>query len=272
MILEVGKAHQRIIREKRKGLGSGTLFEFLDDKPVLDIKFAKIREIDTNTAKHIIKTYEWLGTMSATTSRTFGLYIGNIILGVVCFSLTRAGGNYSLYNKPAICLSRGANIHYAPKNSSSFLIQNALKLLKIENPTYVIAYSDFDSGEIGQVYQSCGWYYLGQFQSIQWVSPDGKRYDMSHHRNLARKEDENFAITKKMNPQIVKGVKKMLKQQGWKIKKGTMRGRYATIIGNNSKEKRIMLKLLKDNKKPYPKRTKKGMLLLESFFEKDLNT
>ena len=252
--MDISKAYQRKIRENREQIGSGTLFEFLEDKPVLDLKYAKVKEIDSSTAKQVIKNYEWLGTMSATTDISFGLFIDNIILGVVCFSNSRAGGQYTLFKKPAICLSRGACVHYSPKNSSSFLIQNALRQIKVDKPTYVVAYSDFESGEIGQVYQSCSWYYLGEFQSIQWMSPDRRKYDMAHHRNIARQIDDKFKETKKLNPEVAKSVKNNLISKGWKIIKGTIRGRYAIVIGNNSKEKREMINLLIQNSKIYPKR------------------
>lgn len=52
----------------------------------------------------------------------------------------------------------------------------------------------------------------------------------------------------------------MLISKGWKIVKGTMRGRYATVIGLNCKEKRDMLEILRKNSKKYPKRQQNDIL------------
>ena len=41
---------------------------------------------------------------------------------------------------------------------------------------------------------------------------------------------------------------------GYKLVDGPTRGKYATIVGNKNKKYREMVKLLKKNSKPYPKR------------------
>jgi len=61
-ILEIGKAHQRIIREKKQSTDTGGMFGY----PVADIKTAVCKEITYEQAKTIILEYEWLGTMGTT--------------------------------------------------------------------------------------------------------------------------------------------------------------------------------------------------------------
>jgi len=114
-ILEIGKAHQRKIRDAKQFTDSGGLFGYPQNP---DIKQATLGEIDYQTAKRIIEEYEWLGTMG-TTQFHYGIYFEGVCGGVVCFGYfqamnTNSGGHpYApyigeKYADKGIQLSRGA--------------------------------------------------------------------------------------------------------------------------------------------------------------------
>lgn len=230
----------------------GAWWEDLDLSP----QNAEVTEIDFQTAKDIITKYEWLGTMPAGAFLCVGLFFDGHIAGVEVFTESKPGGKYTLFKQPATCLARGCCVHWAPNWASSFLIARALKILNEYykgEPRFVVAYSDWEAGEIGKVYQATNWFYLGHEYKYEWRDPKGKRYDEKHHRDLAKIRDkEYFKKHKKLRPEVPQQIKQELFEQGWKRKK-TMRGRYATVIGNNGKKKRELIKMLKEKSKPYPK-------------------
>jgi hypothetical protein len=62
----------------------------------------------------------------------------------------------------AICLARGACVHWAHPHAASFLISRGCKLAELKFGWKIFyAYSDPTAGEIGTVYQACNWLYLG---------------------------------------------------------------------------------------------------------------
>ena len=67
---------------------------------------------------------------------------------------------------PALCLQRGACVHYAPHNARSFLINRACRLvyrLDQKSPLLcLLQLGDPEAGEYGGVYQASNWTYLGQ--------------------------------------------------------------------------------------------------------------
>jgi hypothetical protein len=157
------KAHQRVIREHH-ALESDP---FIEEKKVLavSLKNAVVREIERKTAKTIILKYEWLKTMG-TTDFQFGLYFGQHLAGAVCFGRT-AGTNTANsicgkeYTHLVKTLNRGACVHWSHPHSASFLIVRACKLMAKKGFHIFVAYSDPEAGEVGTVYQACGWNHCG---------------------------------------------------------------------------------------------------------------
>jgi hypothetical protein len=63
----------------------------------------------------------------------------------------------------AICLARGACVHWAHPHAASFLIARACKFAHAEFGWKIFyAYSDPTAGEIGTVYRAANWIYLGE--------------------------------------------------------------------------------------------------------------
>jgi hypothetical protein len=252
------KSHQRIIREKKELEKKNDLFgEFWHDLDLTPQK-SRVVEISKETATEIILEYEWLGTMPAGSFLYTGLYIDNILAGVEVFTNVKSGGYYTYLNEPATLLARGACVHWAPKWSNSFLVSKSLKILEQKysgEPRYVIAYSDWEAGELGTIYQACNWFYVGHREMAEWRSPSGKRFDTSHHRDLAKALDKNFKENKKINPEIVKQQYDLLLKKGYYRSK-TMRGTYIYVIGYNGKRKKELIEKIKKIQKPYPKEHK----------------
>jgi hypothetical protein len=148
-------AHQRIIRERKMAEEPRTPARSLDGYTV--------ETVGRVQAASIISKYEWLGTMGRAT-----IFIGLFspireLEGVVCFGHGPAGAIRNLIGSPALCLERGACVHYAPPNAASFLISRACKLIyRLTGVASFFAYGDPMAGEYGAVYQAAGWTYLGQ--------------------------------------------------------------------------------------------------------------
>jgi hypothetical protein len=157
------KAHQRLIREQH-ALEPDPLIE---EKRALaaSLRNATVREITHAEAKTVILRYEWLGNMGVT-DYAFGLYFAEHLAGVVCFGRTAGtktaesvcGEPYAHLVK---VLNRGACVHWAHPHSASFLISQACRLMSWKGYHIFVAYSDPAAGEIGTVYQACGWLYCG---------------------------------------------------------------------------------------------------------------
>jgi len=143
-------AHQRIIRDRAA--------ESAPREPLANLDGCTVSPVTRAQAKPIILRYEWLGTLGRA-KVWYGLHAPDgELLGVVGF-----GGTAPRDLPGSIILERGACVHWAPKNAASFLIRRAVRLAHREHGwTTFVAYADPDAGEIGTVYQACGWSYLGQ--------------------------------------------------------------------------------------------------------------
>ena len=254
----IGKAHQRIIREKKSKEISNDLFGNYWDNINTDIDNGIIKQIDYQTAKKIILEYEWLGTMG-TTQYHYGIFFDGNCAGVVCYGYFQAmnvnsGGHpYApyvgeKYAKQGIQLSRGACVHWSHKHTGSKLIGTTLRLMNQKGYKYVIAFSDPEAGEIGTLYQATNWYYLG--------SGTTKHYNIYFKHNNQIYLDSRD-IWKKHKIAGKRKLEEWLKDEnrsGLYAKVTNPKSRYIYLLGNK-KEKKEMIKTLKDKIKPYPKRT-----------------
>lgn len=173
----VGKAHQRVIRERRAQATDdlfGAWWKGIDT----DIATATIQPISRSLCQEIILEYEWLGCMPAVTWFHFGIFFGRHCGGVVCYGPEysenlgiqareqgRKCADWSKYGYEGrmILLSRGACTHWAHPHSASKLIRGSMKLLP-EKYEVVTATTDEAAGEIGTIYQACGFHYVGSMR------------------------------------------------------------------------------------------------------------
>ena len=111
------------------------------------------------------------------------------------------------------------------------------------------AYSDESAGEIGTVYQACNWYYLGKMagggSQIKFIKPNGEKVTSRHIIKYAKKIDKTC--------NDVTTAREILIKCGWTIDRTKPKAKYAWI-GGNKYERMNLLKNLKYEIKPYPKR------------------
>jgi hypothetical protein len=105
-----------------------------DPRPIMDsLEGCTVEKISFAEAKAITTRYEWLGTMPASPKACYGLKTrGGELIGVAAFGLGPAPESHDLCGQKrradAICLARGACVHWAHPNAASFLISRACKL------------------------------------------------------------------------------------------------------------------------------------------------
>lgn len=167
IILPVGKAHQRLIREQKQKEESA-----LEGTPIwetinTDIKNAVVRPIDRALAKEIVEEYEWLGCLPAICLYYFGIFYDDVCAGVTVFSKDYIEnlGKWDKYHYTGrmLLLSRGVCLHWAHPHSGSKLIMESIKLLPKEIDV-ITATIDQAAGEIGTIYQACNFTYIGSMR------------------------------------------------------------------------------------------------------------
>lgn len=162
------EAYQYKIRKEQEILERNTI-PF--NKNNILLKNTTIKLIDSNIAKEIILKYEWLKSMPLFNKFYFGIYFsieGNDYLGgVVIYSEEYSANKATTWDKfgftnKIILLSRGVCLWWTPKNTASYFIGKTIDWLK-KNTNYKIITATVDpaAGEIGIIYQSLNWYYVG---------------------------------------------------------------------------------------------------------------
>ena len=159
------EAYQFQIRREKK------LIEILDfDYNLLELKNTRIKQINKKTATDVILEYEWLHSMPFANKYFFGIYFiindieylgGVLVFGNEYSENTGAWKKYDFENK-MLLLSRGVCLWWTPKNTASYFISRVCKWTK-ENTEYKIVTATVDkaAGEIGTIYQSLNWNYVG---------------------------------------------------------------------------------------------------------------
>lgn len=232
------KAHQRLIRER----------EAVADPrdPIASLEDCWVQAIAKVDAKSIIDRYEWLGTMGRAVA-TYGLISPDKeILGVAVFGWPSAVESRDVCGREnrelAVCLERGACVHFAPDNAASFLISRAVKLAADEHGWRIFyAYADPEAGEIGTVYQACNWLYIGQGVGRtpgrlreDWRLPDGSILSSRSLRHRKMKRPDAYAA-------------------GWEPIYRHPKHKYVHFEGNRI-ERAALREALRYPVEPYPKR------------------
>ena len=120
---------------------------------------------DYKLVSDFICKYEWLGKMPLMTKYCFIALYKGVVAGAVVFSQPYYNTSIlgDMYNGKELVLSRGACSSWAPKCLNSSLTMHSINYLA-KNTNYCIftAYSDTEAKEVGIIYQSCNFTYLGQ--------------------------------------------------------------------------------------------------------------
>jgi hypothetical protein len=218
-------AHQRMIREemiRRIPRTAGT-----------SLNGYAVETISRDDALPIILHYEWLGSLGKANYFVGLLSPNREIEGVACFGHGPAGDVRNIIGSPALCLERGACVHYAPPNAASFLINAACKLIsRAHGIDRFFAYGDPSAGEYGAVYQAAGWAYLGQ-------GLDGKRGRRYRFMVLPPGRDANDPANWKTTREFRRGGRRMsfseARELGWQIAAREAKHVYATHVGRDRK-------------------------------------
>jgi len=181
IILPVGKAYQRIIREQKeeeeKNSGEPPIWEGINR----DISNAIVKPIERSLAKEIIEEYEWLGCMPAVAYYYFGIFYDGVCAGVTVFSKDYIEnlGHWDKYHYTGrmLLLSRGVCVHWAHPHSGSKLIMESIRQLPAEYDVITVT-TDQAAGEIGTIYQACNFTYIGSMResnpNIKNTKPKGR--------------------------------------------------------------------------------------------------
>lgn len=216
----------------------------------LTLKKAVVRQVSREIAKSIILRYEWLGTMSSS-SLHYGLMFGDYCAGVTCVALRGSGTagpttsrRFGLEQVDMATLCRGACVHWAPQGANSKLVSWTVRLLgKARAGKLLVAYSDADAGEIGTIYQACGWYYVGRtkrHKSSEFVSKDGRVINSQTVGHYARANGLRYC-------QYVR----ILKERGWRTQESSRKRIYCVILDRSD---RLLRERIEAMSRPYPKR------------------
>jgi hypothetical protein len=278
------KCYQRHIRE---------VWGEIEKRAVLtDVKKSKVRQITRSEAESIILKYEWLAAdpnkaapLGRGISAYYGLIYDDELIGASCWG--KMGKEVGLICYPeakanTVCLMRGACVPHAPKNAASFFTQRAcLQAYKDFGWEVVFAYSDTDeAGEMGTVYQACGWYYLGQGLGrgergvhCDYLSPDKTRLITSYqlnHQGAEKKLMKSFG----WSPEVKVSMRRWLREVcGWEEIQRKDKKKWVTFVG---KRKNELMKMCRFTFQPYPKRCNKAtddlLLLPKTVSSSDLNS
>ena len=258
------KAHQRIIREeKAKTSASENLFGAWWDSINKDIANGVVREIDRATCEQIILEYEWLRCMPAVVWYMYGIFFDGNCGGVVCYGPEysenlgkisresgRRGADWSKYGFEGkmILLSRGACVHWAHPHSGSKLIRQSMNLLP-KKYEIITSTTDEAAGEIGTIYQACGFYYVGAMResnpAIKFKRQDRDAF-LIGDKLVSERSMRQMIGTQKFSEVLRRfPTAKLIKQHS--------KHRYFAFRGTK-KAKKSHLSAIKHLIKPYPKR------------------
>ena len=173
-------------------------------------------------------------------------------------------------------ISRGACISWSPKNLASALIMFGIKWM-VSNTEFRLftAYSDWEAGEIGQIYQACNFYYLGKkfgakkrylLENGNWTSDRYFRSRSAYKRAANRCNIEWNPIWQErdkvrfdlMPPEIAHEIKQEAKRYmlSRPVEDVMPKGKYAYVLGKDKRETKYLRRLFESNVKTYeyPKR------------------
>lgn len=253
-IANPSKCYQRHVRE---------VWGEIEYRPTLaSLKGARVERITRAEAETVILKYEWLQSMGRGVSAYYGLKLDGELLGASCWGrMGGAVGNIcgTEYAKQTVCLMRGACVPHAPDNSASFFTRNACRqAYKDFGWEVTFAYSDtVDAGEMGTVYQACGWYFLGEGIGsnvhTDFISPDGSRKITSYQLNH---QDEDYLLMRSLGWTPEDGaMRSWLDLNGWVRKISPVKKKWAWFEGPRKEE---LKSKCRHPFLPYPKRNLKS--------------
>lgn len=170
-------------------------------------------------------------------SFSFGLYINDSLYGIVCFGSPPSqplcrGVCGEEYRKDVLELNRLVINSGVPKNSASFLVGNALKLLP-KKRWIIVSYADTSMKHVGYIYQATNFIYTG-------LSKKRTEWRMRGCNKHSKTICETYTLKHRKN------------SNRFYLMDRPRKHRYILFIGDR-REKRKMMSSLNYQIRPYPK-------------------
>lgn len=269
------------LEEDKKNLGWDD--EFIANIKLSDFEFKNITsKEDKQKCIEFITRYEWLGSISQYPTSWFMATYKGILGGVVIMNMPNAFSKMLGEGTDKIerLISRGASASWCPNNLASSFLMWCMKWM-VKNTQYRLfcCYSDPQANEIGTIYQSLGFFYLGQksgasircispynpnkivsdrtFRTISFYKKYAKDLGIEWESNGKKWNNGQSILWKNMPDGVEKKLRDYSKEMYAKSEKIKFppKHKYAYVLGANKKEtKELREKFLSLNKVyPYPK-------------------
>lgn len=269
-ILNVGVCYQKTVRDS-------TLDTDIADGAPLNLDLQKVdlaQEHFSPEHRAFIEKYEWLGTVGYTPKWVFTARYEGKLAGVVI--LAEPNG-YSFAKEREALIQRGACSSWAPKNLNSKLVMFSVRwMVQNTNKRVFMAYSDFEAGEVGTIYQACNFDYVGNWYGAKvkynynGKEINGRYFTKTHMMKKWAKElniewqsewlkPNGYQDLNKIPKDILLALKAKATEEKSKctIQQVQPKGKYLLILGQNKKETYELKKEFAHSYKPlpYPKRS-----------------
>ena len=190
----------------------------------------KIAYVDHKAALFACKNWHYSKRIPVNKLVKIGIWENDIFIGVIIFGVGASSHlheQFDIERNEACELVRVAlKIH---KIEVSYLIKEALKLLKESNPKLrvCVSFADPSEGHIGGIYQAGNWIFTGVSNKTIEFFYNGK---WRHKTDVYKRMDKDKVV---------------------KLKQQTKQGKYRYVMPLDKKIRRVILK----TSKPYPKKT-----------------
>ncbi len=277
--------HQKLVKEKTRQEDLEKYGPEIFDTPIRDYVFDMVPIKGNKEVKNFVIRYEWLGNLGIAPKWVFTARTPSGVLAcVVCFnepnSYSKILGDDT--RRMEALIQRGASASFAHPHLGSRLIRWACRwMVKNTNKRIFYGYSDPLGGEIGTVYQACGFDYLGSdfgatkmykhpdfkngqpfsSQSLRRTTVWKKMYKIWHGKELPKEflssnGFKNMAIVDKLDPLAKRefydwGNKIIRESEEIKI---PSKGKYVLVLGYDRLEQEFLNSKKTYKTKPYPKR------------------
>lgn len=273
--------HQRLIREKHLADDLARLGENIRQIPLNEYILCYSERMQPEY-REFIERYEWLGNVGNNPKWIFEARCHGELAGVVMLNEPNAYSSHLLRDinsRTMECLiQRGACASWAHQHLGSKIIRFACReMTKLTTRRVFVAYSDPRAGEIGTIYQACGFDYLGNSfgASRAYVHPSYKSGRPFSSQSLGRTSElkkfckkhgilwsdewekpNGFKDLTKIPKDIILQwrlqAKRILAES--KTQKVPPKGKYILVLGKDRREQKALDKLKAYVVLPYPKR------------------
>ena len=254
--------------------------DFIKNIDLNEFEFKHIEsKKDKEIASRFIERYEWLSTIGSFPTDWFIATYKDVLGGVIIMGMPNAFSKLLGDETKSLerLISRGASASWCPKNLASKFLMWCIKWM-VDNTQYRLftCYSDPQAKEIGTIYQSLNFYYLGQKSgtTIRCVNPYNSNVIISDRafraRSMYKRYSKDLGIEWQKNwsndqsvlwenipDDIEKQLRDYSKEMYAKAKKIYFpnKHKYAFVLGRDKRETKRLRKEFEERNKiyPYPK-------------------